>query len=189
MGAANVPIGYVVRPDVDEDDYLFFDDEEEERCYQMPLEGQNFKHDNKRVYKMLKAACLDTDARQWISKNDGNGRSAWLKLVGDYDRYGGLNMRVKRAKMEILRLHYKDEKVIPYEKYVTKLKENFRVLEKDPNERVTGSQQVHTMLHGMNTTDVGVEAAKMTIFHRMRNSFDKACPTREVTLYVLFLFY
>ena len=110
MGAANVPIGYAVRPDVDEDDYLFFDDEEEERCYQMPLEGQNFKHDNKLVYKMLKAACLDTDAWPWISKNDGNGRSAWLKLVGDYDGYGELNMRVKGAKMEILRLHYKDER-------------------------------------------------------------------------------
>ena len=76
--------------------------------------------------------------------------------------------------MEILRLHYKDEKVFPYKKYVTKLKENFRVLEKDPNERVTGSQQVHTMLHGMNTIDVGVEAAKTTVFHSMRNSFDKA---------------
>ena len=89
MGAANVPIDYVVRPDVDEDDYLFFDDDEERR-YQMPLEGQNFKHDNKLVFKILKAACLDTDAWPRISKNDGNGRSAWLKLVGHYDGYGEL---------------------------------------------------------------------------------------------------
>ena len=49
MGAANVPNDYVVRPNVlDEDNFLFFDDEEERR-YQMPLEGHNFKHDNKLV--------------------------------------------------------------------------------------------------------------------------------------------
>ena len=176
MGAANVPIDYVVCPDVDEDNFFFFDDEEERR-YQMPLgEGQNFKHDNKLVYKILKAACLDTDVWPWISKTDGDGRLAWLKLVGHYDGYGELNKRVERAnKMEILRLHYKDEKVFPYEKYVTKLKENFRVLEKDDNnEQMTGLRQVHTILHGMNTIDVGVEAAKTTVFHSMRNSFDKA---------------
>ncbi len=30
-----------------------------------------------------------------------------------------------RAKMELLMLHYKDKKVFPFEKYVTKLKEQF----------------------------------------------------------------
>ena len=97
-----------------------------------------------------------------------------MKLDGYYDGYGELNKGVERAKMEILRLHYKDEKVFPYKKYVTKLKKNFRVLEKDNNEQMTGSQQVHTMLHGsMNTTDVGVGAAKTSVFHSMQNSFDK----------------
>jgi hypothetical protein len=37
-----------------------------------------------------------------------------------------------------------------------------------------GLQQVHTMLHGMNTTDVGIEAANTTVFHCMRYLFDKA---------------
>ena len=79
------------------------------------------------------------------------------------------NKRVGRDKMEILRLQYKDETVFPYKKYVTKLKKNFRVLEKDDNKRMTGSQrQVH------DTTDVGIEAGKMTVFHSMQNSFDKA---------------
>jgi hypothetical protein len=46
------------------------------------------------------------------------------------------------------------------------------VLEKDNNERMIGLQRVHTMLHGMNTTDVGVEVAKATVFHSTQNSFD-----------------
>ena len=55
-----------------------------------------------------------------------------------------------------------------------KLKESFRVLEKDSNERMTEAQQVHTMLHGMNTTDSGIESAKVIVFNSMRFSFDKA---------------
>ena len=78
----------------------------------MPLEGQNFKHDNKLVYKLLKATCVDTDTWAWIQKNDpsADGRKAWLALVAHYDGCGELNKHVQRAKMELLRLHYKDKK-------------------------------------------------------------------------------
>ena len=62
LGAASIPINYVIRLEVeDSDDKLFWEDDERRR-YQMPLEGQNFKHNNKMVYKLLKAACVDTDA-------------------------------------------------------------------------------------------------------------------------------
>ena len=62
--------------------------------YQVPLEGQNFKHDKKLVYKILKAACVDTNAWLcWIQKNNGNSRAVWSKLVGHYDRYGELKQQ------------------------------------------------------------------------------------------------
>ena len=77
---------------------------------------------------------------------------------------------LKLAKMEIVRLHYKDEKVFPFEKYVTKRKENFRVLEKDKSERRTEKQQAYCMT----TSDVGIEDAKTTVFHSHQNSFDEA---------------
>ena len=76
MGAAKVPVAYIVRPDV-EGTYVF-DDEEERRMYQMPLAGENFKRDNKLVYNMLKAACVKSDAWTWIQDHDksANGRKA-----------------------------------------------------------------------------------------------------------------
>ena len=49
LEAANVPIDYVARPDWDEDDELFLTNDEKRR-YEMPLEGENFKHDNKLVF-------------------------------------------------------------------------------------------------------------------------------------------
>ncbi len=180
LGAAGVPINYIIRPEVeDSDDELFWEDNERRR-YQMPLEGQNFKHNNKLVFKLLKAAYVDTDAWAWIQKNDpsADGRKAWLALIAHiahYDGYGKLNKRVQRAKMELFSLHYKDEKVFPFEKYFIKLKEQFRVLEKDRFASYLGLQQVETLLRGMNTTDAGIEAAATTVFHSMQHNFDRAC--------------
>jgi hypothetical protein len=91
LGEAGVPIEYIIRPEFQySDDKLFWEDER--RRYQMPLEGQNFKLDNKLVYKLLKAACVDTDVWAWIQKNDpsADGRKAWLAFIAHYDGCGEL---------------------------------------------------------------------------------------------------
>ena len=80
LSAAQVPtINYIIRDEDPSSKELFFT-EEEERRYQMPrlVEGQNFKHDNNLVYKMLKAACVNTDAWAWLMKHDpkADGRKA-----------------------------------------------------------------------------------------------------------------
>jgi hypothetical protein len=138
MGAAKVPLSYVVRPNVDTS--YVFEDDDEERMYQMPLVGENFKQDNKLVYSsMLKAACVKTDAWTWIQDHDksASGSQAWLTLVAHYDGTGELNKRLERAKEEMNRSHYKDEKSYPLERYITKLKENFFILAKDADEALT----------------------------------------------------
>jgi hypothetical protein len=65
MGSAKVPIDYIVRPEWDSDDKTFLEDDELCR-YQMPLNGENFKRDNRLVYQMLKLACIKSDAWTWI---------------------------------------------------------------------------------------------------------------------------
>ena len=149
MGAAKAPLSYVVRPDIDAS--YVFEDDDKERMYQMPLAGKNFKRDNKLVYSMLKAACVKTDAWTWIQDHDksASGRQAWLTLVAHYDGTGELNKRLERAKEEMTRLHYKDEKSYPFERYITKLKENFFILAKDSDEALTGKQKVEKMMNGL----------------------------------------
>ena len=174
LGAAKTPISYIVRNDVDSD--YEFEDEDEERLYQMPLTGENFKRDNKLVYSMLKAACVKSDAWTWIQDHDrsGNGRGAWFSLIGHYDGTGELNKRLERAKEEITRLYYKNESVFPFERYITKLKENFFVLDKDPDEKLTGKQKVDQMLRGMKSSDASIVAAKTDVYKDFRSDFDKA---------------
>ena len=86
MGAAKVPIDYIVRFELDKDNELFLDDDKT-RCYQMPLEGENFKRDNKLVFPILKSGCIKSDAWTWIQSfnRTANGRKAWLALVAQYD--------------------------------------------------------------------------------------------------------
>jgi hypothetical protein len=174
MGAAKVPLAYVIRTDIGAN--YEYEDDEEVRMYQMPLTGENFKRDNKLVYAMLKAACIKTDAWTWIQDHDksANGRKAWISLIGHYDGTGELNKRLERAKEEISRLHYKDEKVFPFERYVTKLKENFFILSKDKDEELTGKQKVDVMMKGIKSSDASIVAAKTDIYKDYRSDFSAA---------------
>jgi hypothetical protein len=174
MRAAKVPVVYVVRTDVD--DLYVFDDDEERRMYQMPLRGENFKRDNKLVYNMLKAACVKSDAWTWIQDYDknANGRKAWQALIAHYDGTGELKKRVERAKEEIARLHYKDEKVFPFKQYVTKLKESFFVLAKDKDENLTDKQRVDVLMKGIKSSDASIIAAKTSVFKDYRSDFNAA---------------
>jgi hypothetical protein len=175
MGAAKVPLAYIVRAEIDLRAHEFEDDKEE-RMYQMPLSRENFKCDNKLVYNMLKSACIKTDVWTWIQDHDKslNGRKAWLALVGHYDGTGELNKRLERAKEEISRLHYKDEKAFPFERFVTKLKENFFILCKDKDEALTGKQQVDVMMKGIKSTDASIVAAKTNVYKDYRSDFAAA---------------
>jgi hypothetical protein len=62
LGAAGVPIDYIKCPEIEDVDNKPFWNDDKTRRYQMPLEGQSFKHDNKLAYELLKAACVDIDA-------------------------------------------------------------------------------------------------------------------------------
>ena len=99
MGAAKVLIDYIVCPELDDNNALFFDDD---------------------------------NAWTWIQSFDctAYGGKAWLAPVAHYDGTGELNKCVKKAKEEISCLHYKNERMLPFEKFVTKLKENFHVFVK-----------------------------------------------------------
>ena len=51
------------------------------------------------------------------------GCKAWRALIAHYVGTGKLNKHhVKQAKEEIARLHHKDKRIFPFERYVTKLK-------------------------------------------------------------------
>ncbi len=175
VGAAKVPVDYIIRPELGEDDELFLDNDETRR-YQMPVEGENFKRDNKLVFQILKLAGIKSNARTWIQSFDWTAdcRKAWLALVAHYDGTGELNKRVEKAKEEISCLHYKDEKVFPFEKFVTKLKENFHVWSKDKSKALTEKKIIDKMLLGVRSKDASIASTKVNVYKNYCSGFKRA---------------
>jgi hypothetical protein len=82
MGAAKVPaVAYAVLWAVVDDAYEFGNKQEEERMYQMPLTGENYKWEYKIIYNILKVACIKSDAWMWSHDRTSDGRKAWQSLV------------------------------------------------------------------------------------------------------------
>lgn len=111
MGAAKVPLAYVlVRADIESAIYVF-EDEDEERIYQMPLNSKNFKRESWfKIFFNLRALRQMLGPGFQDHNKLSNGRKFWLTLVGHYDGTGELNKRLEDAKEEISRLQYKDKR-------------------------------------------------------------------------------
>ena len=97
-----------------------------------------------------------------------------MALVAHYDGTSELNKRVEKAKEEVSCLHYKDKKVFPFEKFVTKLKENFHVLSKDKDKELTNKQMVDKLLLGIRSIYTSIASAKVNVYQNYRANFDGA---------------
>ena len=93
-----------------------------------------------------------------------------MALVAHYDGTGELKKLVEKANEEISCLHYKDKKVFPFEKFVTKLTENFHMLSKDKNKELTDKQMVDKLLLGIRLTDTSIASAKVTDYQNYRTT-------------------
>ena len=72
-------------------------------------------------------------------------------------------------------MYYKDdEKVFPFEKFVTKLKENFHVLLNDKNKELTNKQMVDKLPQGICSTETSITSAKVNVYQNYRANFDRA---------------
>jgi hypothetical protein len=70
--------------------YVYTDDRELLK-YSLPLIGPNYDSDNARVYKEIKAFCIDTPAWDWIRSYDAlaHGREAMIAIRWFYNGKGG----------------------------------------------------------------------------------------------------
>ena len=124
LGGGN--IRYVIR---DQEAPADFADGEEERMYQMRLEGTVFEADNRKVYQLLKAYLVETPGYVWIESFDAtqNGRGAFQAWTQHYNGTGELSKRMQRAKTNLKRLHYKSEHSMSFERFNEKMSSAFKI--------------------------------------------------------------
>jgi hypothetical protein len=134
IGSVTVPLDYVVW----HDQALGWDpatdaQNDREWCkYQMALVGLEFTKDDKAVYLKLKGFCLDTPTWEWIREYDGqmSGRSAMNALRLHYEGEGEVNKRIGVACATLSTTVYRNEFAYSFEKFATRMKTAFTVLEK-----------------------------------------------------------
>ena len=174
IGVQGEPLRYVIRAEEAPDE---FTDVEQERMYQIPLEGSAYSLDNKTVYRKLKAFLIDGPGWAWIKEFDNaeDGRAAFFAWTGHYNGAGELSKRIALAKARLKTLFYKNEKSLPFETVAEKLKAIFLTLDKDPDESRSGRQQIETLLEVIKTDSVELLAAKVHISSNFPRDFNGAC--------------
>ena len=144
-GADGVSLYYVIRGETPDPLSLSLMNPDERIIYQAALKGHEYRQDNKVMWRVLKNLLVDTVAWSWINVMDSNedGCSAMMNLRTHYDGPGAVLTRIASANQVLKTIHYNQEWYFPFEKYVTKLKDFFEVLEENgegkQNPRRSGS--------------------------------------------------
>jgi hypothetical protein len=118
-------LSYIIRendePDYDEEDEEDFDLEQLSiKC--APSVGVFYKTDARKVHPLIHAFVQGETAETWIKPKEKmqNGRLDFKALQAHYGGKGNTSVRIKEA--EVLRnsLHYKNERAMSFEKFLTK---------------------------------------------------------------------
>jgi len=188
-----ISLRYVIRPEVPEDYQPI--DEEDRKLHQIPLEGPAFRNDNRRVWTKLEALTTGTDAAGYIEPYRGqmDGRKAALALVAHYlgtgAHYlgtGASDARVNIATGILEGLHYKNESVFPWEKFITRFTKCFNILDASDDEALTPKQKVDKLFEKIQTSDKKLLAAAAVVQNKYPRDFAAAATEMGAHISVLY---
>jgi hypothetical protein len=149
LGHDGVPLSYVIRendePDYEEEEEDDFDFEQLSiKC--APLVGVVYKTDARKVHQLIHGFVQGETAETWIKPKEKrqDGRLDYKALQAHYGGEGNKSVRIKEA--EILRnsLHYKNERAMSFEKFLTNMQAMFTGFE-DNDEILTDSQKIRLL--------------------------------------------
>ena len=123
-----IPMSYVIREDPPTIPAAQMD-REQEIIYNASLTDSMFKRDNKHIEQLLKELIVGTDAEHWARGKKG-ARDIMIALREHYDGKAEGERQKAIANADLGKLFYRNESTFPFEKFVTKLKEGFDILEK-----------------------------------------------------------
>ena len=132
IGAAGVPLSYVIRERATPDD----DDKETEDFIEKtilcaPHTGPQYEADRRKVHQTIWGFVQGETAETWIRKNKGkkNGRLDYQDLMDHYNGVGNTNRQVADADNLRDTLHYKSERAFPWESFIRSAEEMFDIYE------------------------------------------------------------
>jgi hypothetical protein len=173
-GVLKEPLAYVVRPEEVPEE---FETAEERRMFQLPLEGNAFELDNLTVYRELKTFLINSPGWAWIESFDKSedGRAAFQAWTDHYNGEGELSKRTAMAKAKLEQIHYKNERILSFEKVTEIMTKCFNTLHKDVDQRYSDRQKVEKLLKAIQCQDAELIASKSVIDQQFPRNFVGAC--------------
>jgi hypothetical protein len=172
-GTQNEPLLYIVR---DQNPPNAFTTVEEERRYQLPLVGDKYDSDNRTVFQILKSHLTDTPGWSWIEPYDAiqDGRAAYFAWSLHYDGDAEQSKRHEAARAQLQKLHYKNEKSLPWDTVTTLATKCFNALAKDEDEALSDRQKVRKIYEMIKVTDQNLIAARQNMIDNYLDDYDGA---------------
>jgi Reverse transcriptase (RNA-dependent DNA polymerase) len=170
MGIAGVPLTYVIRAKEEPDPGTVFDSFIDEQVARAPLQGANFQADARKVHNLILSFVGGLRAEQWIKdlKPLNNGRRDILALRNHYSGAGNVTRQITRADQIRDSVHYRNERLLSFEKFLNKCQEMFNIYS-EQDQPWTERQKVQFLL-GKNRVQaanlVAAISALTVEFHR-----------------------
>ena len=135
-GVMGVPLSYVIRevetpePDEDYDNFV-------QNCVACaPLTGAAFEADSRQVHQLILSLVQGEQAEQWIKPllRAKNGREDMVALRNHYEGEGNTSRRIAEAERLRTSLHYKSERSMPFQTFLSRVQHMFNLFEKEEEE-------------------------------------------------------
>jgi hypothetical protein len=158
LGQDGVPLSYVIRDD-DDPDYSNEDDDdydfEQLSISCAPTAGLIFKTDARKVHQLIHGFVQGEIAETWVkpNKKKQNGRLDFKALQAHYGGEGNKSVRIKEAEVLRRTLHYKNERAMSFEKFLTNMQTMFTGFA-DNEEILTDAQKIRLLFEKVQSTSL-----------------------------------
>ena len=127
-GSNGIQLAYIVREKEHEEGTLY--DSFDEACIaKARLQGPHFEADAKQVHQIIMTLTIGENAEQWLKEvtKKANGRLDMAALRSHFRGAGNKSRRIAQATQMQKTLHYKNERALPFNVFISKVKKMFNI--------------------------------------------------------------
>lgn len=135
-GVMGVPLAYVIREDETPEEAAVFDNFVQQCVACSPLTGSAFEADARQVHQLILSLVQGEQAEQWIKPflRAKNGRQDMIALRNHFEGEGNTTRRIAEAERLRSSLHYKGERMMSFQGFLSKAQFMFNLFEKEGEE-------------------------------------------------------
>jgi hypothetical protein len=128
LGVNGVPLAYVIREEEHEAGTVY-PSFVEECIARARLDGTEFAEDSRTVHQIIQSLTVGENAAHWLKDNvrKRNGRLDMVALRSHFRGAGNQSRRINQANHLQEKLHYKNERAMPFSDFISKVKEMFNI--------------------------------------------------------------